>query len=116
MDQSRQIVVVEDVFVRSFLRTALERMGHRVICATPVEAVRVLRTGEIDLLVTNCPASFAEFGAAIPLVYVAAFPDPAAAESFTRWLPLRKPFQTVELRGAVDRLLSQETSAPPAGG
>ena len=105
MAESRKIVVVEDVFVRSFLRAALERMGHCVICPTQAEARRLLRSGEIDLLVTNTPSAFAEFGAAVPLLYIAAFPDPAAAAGFHRWLPLHKPFQSAELTAAVEKLL-----------
>src|SRR6266496_4452894 len=97
MTGPRQIVVVEDVFVRSFLRAALERMGHHVRCATPAEAVRLLESGAIDLLVTNTPGEFSQFGATVPLLYIAAFPDPVAAAAFQRWLPLRKPFPAAEL-------------------
>jgi hypothetical protein len=102
----RRIVVVEDVFVRKFLRVALERLGHVAICAMPVEAVRLIQGGEVDLLVTNTPAEFAEVGEMVPLLYVAAFPDPAAAAGFRRWLALRKPFQTGELSAAVEQLLA----------
>jgi DNA-binding response OmpR family regulator len=105
MPEQCQILVVEDAFVRSFLRAALERLGHEVICAQAEEALAQLRKGEIDLLVTNKPAEFAEFGEAVPLIYVAAFPDPSAAVAFRRWLPLRKPFQAAELTAAVERLL-----------
>jgi len=101
----RRIVVVEDVFVRKFLRAALERMGHVVICAMPAEALRLIHGGEVDLLVTNAPYDFAEVGEVIPLLYVAAFPDPAAAAGFRRWVPLRKPFQTGELSTAIEHLL-----------
>jgi len=105
MSEFRQIVVVEDAFVQSFLRAALERLGCVVICATPVEAAARLREGEIDLLVTNRPDAFEEFGEWLPLLYVAAFPNPAAAAAFRRWVPLRKPFQAAELTAAIDRLL-----------
>jgi hypothetical protein len=101
-----QIVVVEDVFVRNFLRAALERLGYTVICATVAEAKRFLQSDKADLLVTNTPGEFGEFGASIPLLYIAAFPDPAHATSFRQWLPLRKPFQSVELTAALERLLA----------
>jgi hypothetical protein len=100
-----RILVVEDVFVRSFLRTALERLGHTVVCASAADAVRHLKAGEVDLLVTNTPAAFGEFGEAVPLLFVAAFPDPALASTYRRWLPLRKPFQASELTIAVERLV-----------
>ena len=108
MPEPRQIVVVEDLFVRQFLQTALQRMGHHVTCAMPVEAARLIHQGGVDLLVTNSPATFAEFGDTVPLLYLAAFPDPSMAASFRRWIPLRKPFQTSELRASIDQLFAEE--------
>jgi len=98
-------VVVEDPFVRNFLRAALERHGHMVICANHAQAIELLRARSAHLLITNTPAEFAEFGATVPLLYTAAFPDPAMASSFTRWLPLPKPFQNDELLTSVRQLL-----------
>jgi hypothetical protein len=106
MPEPRQIVVVEDAFVRSFLRAALERLGCIVICAGTAEATERMRAGGIDLLITNTPAAFGEFGETVPLLYIAAFPEPAAAVAFRRWTPLRKPFQTSELTAAVEQLLA----------
>jgi len=105
MPDSRKIVVVEDVFVRSFLRTALARHGYEVICAAPAQAAQLLQNGGIDLLITNVPQTFAAFGAQVPLLYLAAFPDPALAVDYSRWLALRKPFQTTELMLLVEQLL-----------
>jgi two-component SAPR family response regulator len=105
MPDPRQIVVVEDVFVGNYLRAALERQGHTVSCPTSAEAMRRLQTGQVDLLVTNSPTAFSQFGDAVPLLYLAAFPEPAFATAFRVWLPLRKPFQTSELTAAVERLL-----------
>ena len=107
MANTRQIVVVEDVFVRAFLRTALERHGHRVTCAGPRAAKVLLQSGEVGLLITNVPEEFVEFGASVPLIYVAAFPDPSAAAAFATWRPLRKPFPTSELFSLVAELLPQ---------
>lgn len=105
MADARQIVVVEDVFVRTFLKAALERLGHTVTCASPAEATQLIESGKADLLVTNTPSVFAKCGALVPLLYMAAFPDPAEASAFLTWLPLRKPFQTSELIMLVERLL-----------
>jgi DNA-binding response OmpR family regulator len=105
MADSRRIVVVEDVFVRTFLRTALQRHGHQVTCASPTQAVELLKAGSVDLLVTNTPQLFAEFGSRVPLLYLAAFPDPLASMDFKRCLALRKPFQTADMVAMVERLL-----------
>jgi len=106
MGNPRHVVVVEDVFVRSFLRAALERIGYVAHCVSAEEAMRLLRSGEMDLLVTNAPETFSEFGDTIPLLYIAAFPNPANASDFRRWLPLHKPFQAHELNAAIQRLLA----------
>ena len=105
MPESRQIVVVEDVFVRAFLRMALERHGHAVTCAAPETARELLQNGKAGLLITNIPRSFQEFGASVPLIYVAAFPEPSEATAFARWRPLRKPFPTSELVALVRELM-----------
>jgi hypothetical protein len=106
MTDPRQIVVVEDVFVRTFLRAALERLGHTVLCPSRAEATNLLASGGIDLLVTNTPWDFAEFGESVPLLYIASFPDPVSAAAFRVWLPLGKPFQNSELVNVVERLLA----------
>ena len=102
---SGQIVIVEDVFVRSFLRTALERAGYLVACATTEEAVRLLGEGNAGLLITNTPLDFVAFAGSVPLLYLSAFPDPGAAETFMNWRSLRKPFQTRNLMRLVSELL-----------
>jgi DNA-binding response OmpR family regulator len=100
-----RIVVVEDVFVRSFLRTALERAGYQVFCATTGEAARSLGEGKTGLLITNSPRDFAAFGSAVPLLYLSAFPDAGEASEFTHWKSLRKPFHTSELMSLVGELV-----------
>ena len=67
------------------------------MCESPAAATGRLRAGNVDLLITNTPATFAEFGQMVPLLYLAAFPDPEAAADFERWLALSKPFQTTQL-------------------
>jgi hypothetical protein len=101
----RQILVVEDAFVSNLLRAILQRAGHCVTCESAAEASGRLRSGNVDLLITNTPATFAEFGRTVPLLYLAAFPNPEAAADFERWLALRKPFQTTELLAQTGRLL-----------
>jgi hypothetical protein len=105
MPEPRHIVVVEDLFIRQFLQAALRRLGYRVTGAMPAEATRLLLAGDVDLLITNNPSTFADFGADVPLLYLAAFPDIELAACFRRCVALRKPFQTSELRTAVEQLL-----------
>ena len=102
------IVVVEDSFVGGFLRTVLERRGYHVIPTTQQDALSLLRSPSpsVGLLITNIPQAFAEFGARIPLLYTAAFPDPEKAAGWRRWLGLRKPFQTDDLVKSVEILLA----------
>jgi hypothetical protein len=76
-----------------------------VTCESPDEAIALLRAGQADLLITNTPGDFTEFGKTVPLLYLAAFPDPQVAAPFDRWLSLRKPFPTAELVILTGRLL-----------
>src|ERR1041385_8141496 len=98
MPEPRHIVVVEDLFIRQFLQTALRRLGYRVTGAMPAEATRLLLAGEVDLLITNNPSTFPECGAAVPLLSLAAFPDIDWAAFSRRCVARQKPFQTSELR------------------
>jgi|SRR5215471_15077730 hypothetical protein len=99
------IVIVEDSLVRNFLRAALQRHGYLSVCASSDEAANILRSGRATLLITNSPAQFSEFGAVVPLLYLAAFPEPSAAASFDHWVALPKPFQNAALVHAVRQLL-----------
>lgn len=83
----------------------LQREGHEVTCESADAAAGLLRNEKVDLLITNTPTTFAEFGQSVPLLYLAAFPDPAAAAAFERWKALRKPFQTTELVSQAGRLI-----------
>jgi hypothetical protein len=100
------ILVVEDVFVRNFLRATLGRQGYHVICAEVADALVFLRErgGRVDLLITNMPLDFAEFGD-MPVLYLAAVPDPAAVQAFRQCVTLRKPFHPSQLLGHVAQLI-----------
>ena len=101
------IVVVEDPFVSGFLRNILERQGYKVISVEAQDGVSLLRSGGpgIGLLITNLPSEFAEFAGTVPLLYIAAFPDPSAASAFRKSRLLRKPFHTGQLLACVEQLL-----------
>jgi DNA-binding response OmpR family regulator len=106
------IVIVEDSFVGHFLRVVLQRHGHRAITADAREGLDLLRPGQsqVGLLITNIPALFVPFGEWVPLLYLAACPDPALVEGFRASRALRKPFHTDELMECVRELLAGDAS------
>lgn len=104
---SARIMVVEDPFVSSFLGSLLTKHGYQVVFAAGPQGLDLLRTGEAtpDLLVTNQPAIFAAVGDSLPLLYLAAFPEPEQASAFPICGTLRKPFQPRQLLEAVQDLV-----------
>lgn len=104
---SGAILVVEDSFVSGFLRNVLRRKGYRVIPMEAVEGVNLLRSGDcaVGLLITNLPGAFVEFAEHLPLLYLSACPDPAAASPFRTSRVLRKPFHPEQLLRCVEQLV-----------
>jgi DNA-binding response OmpR family regulator len=102
------ILVVEDLVVRNFLRMTLERRGYEVICAEPPDALQLLRDGAcpVDLLITNTPSLFTGF-LDVPVLYLAACPDPAVTQEFRECIALRKPFHPAQLMNHVADLMSK---------
>ena len=100
------ILVVEAAYVSDFLRTLLVRRGYAVVCASPHTACELLRSQptNVDVLITNNPREFADFPD-VPLLYMAACPDPAAIDGFRRSLKLTKPFQPRQLFDCLNQLL-----------
>lgn len=100
------ILVVEEQFVSEFLRTVLVHRGYQVICTRPGNARALLRRDRtsVHVLVTNVPLDFAAFPD-VPVLYVAAAPDPEVACGFERCLSLRKPFQARQLFDCIQQLL-----------
>ena len=100
------IVVVEDLFVRNFLRTILERRGYKVLPGEVRHGLTVLRDGslEVRLLITNVPAAFNEFADRVPLLYLAALPDPSLAAPYRNSRVLSKPFHPEDLLALVQEL------------
>jgi DNA-binding response OmpR family regulator len=103
---SGTILVVEDPSVGSFLLAWLSRKGYQVMCVDRAAALTLLgdATQRIDLLITNTPRAFAAFPG-VPLLYLAALPDPAAMRGFQRCASLRKPFLPAELLQRVEHLI-----------
>ena len=101
------IVVVEDPFVCHFIRTVLERRGYRVLSGDARHGLAALRDGsqQVQLLITNVPAAFTEFRSRVPLLYLAALPDPGLASPYRNSRVLSKPFHPNELLALVQELL-----------
>ncbi len=99
-------LIVEDPLIRRFVGGILKREGYAVVEAELDEALRTLRDepGAITLLITNVPGHFLEFAETVPLIYDAAFPDPALADCFRRCRTLRKPFRPGELASCAAEL------------
>jgi hypothetical protein len=103
---SARILVAEDPFVGSFLRTVLQRHGHKVVTGEAVYSSELVRQGRIaaDVVITNDPEAFLPLAGTLPLLYIAASPDPELASKFAACRVLRKPFHNDELLEAVEDL------------
>jgi CheY-like chemotaxis protein len=102
------VLIVEDPRVRRLIAGILKREAYAVIEAELEEALRILREApdSVALLITNVPAHFCEFAETLPLVYVAAFPDPALADRFRRCRTLHKPFRPCDLAQCAAELVA----------
>ena len=100
-------MVVEDPFVSGFVRNVLKRRGYEVAPVEAADGIGLLRAsdGRICLLITNLPGAFTEFAERVPLLYLAAFPDPKITSSFRSSRTLRKPFHPDQLFAYVEQLL-----------
>jgi hypothetical protein len=103
---SARILVAEDPFISSFLRTVLQRHGHQVVIGEAVRASELLRDGSViaNVVITNQPEAFLPLAGTLPLLYIAANPDPELASQFPTCRVLRKPFRNDELLEAVKEL------------
>ena len=84
----------------------LTQRGYRVICAGAKPARTLLEAdrASVQLLITNKPLEFAAFSD-LPVVYLAASPDPAALVPFVYCRALAKPFHPRRLMECVAQLL-----------
>ena len=101
-----RILVAEDPFLGTFLRTVLQKLGHKVITGEAFRACDLLREGRLvaDMVITNQPEAFLDFAQRIPLLYLASSPDDELAAGFAHCRVLRKPFRKEELLAAVEQL------------
>lgn len=103
-----KILVAEDPFIATFLRTILQRRGHKVVTGEASQASEFLRSGNFtaDVLITNNPVAFLPFADTIRILYIAASPDPLLASRFQFCRVLQKPFRNEELLETVDELIN----------
>ncbi len=104
------VAVIEDPFIRKLLRDILTRHGYQVVEYTAPHVAKLLRSGaeQINLIITNTPGEFLTFADAIPVLYLAAAPDPELAACFRRCRCIRKPFLAEELLTAIAELLEPD--------
>src|SRR5450755_2417395 len=100
------IVVVEDPYIRKYLRDVLVRQGYRVVGSDAPAATEMIlsRTDRVDLVITNSPASFLAFADTLPILYIAGAPDLDLASRFFCCRVLKKPFHPDHLVAAVREL------------
>lgn len=101
------VLVAEDPFINSFLRTVLQRHGYRVVTTDQRLGGNLMSTGAVqpDVIITNKPDVFLPFAEGCPMLYIAASPDPELALRFQMCRVLRKPFRYEDLLEAVDELV-----------
>jgi len=106
MEERGIIAVIEDPFVSKFLRDLLTRQGYRIVESTPSHITGLLeqRHEHVDLVITNAPDDLAGFPPEMPLLYLAAAPDPDLTARFSHCRAVRKPFQAQQLLTAVEEL------------
>jgi DNA-binding response OmpR family regulator len=97
------IVIVEDPFIRRFVRSILGRLGHYVMESDEADALKLAANGlgSVKLLITNKPDVFERLDRTVPILYLSATPDWDLAARFRNLRVLQKPFHAHELLEAV---------------
>lgn len=99
-----QIILVEDPFIRSYLRFLLGRKGYSVVDSDAVRACEKVEAGSAGIVITNHPEPFLPCADKVALIYLSTTPDMDLATQFPMCRVLRKPFQPEELVKAVEQL------------
>ena len=100
------VLMVEDPFVCTYVRSVLVRRGYEFVEADAEGALQVLARREppVCVLITNQPEPFLEYSDHVPVLYMASFPDLSLASRFRACRPLAKPFRSEQLVDAVEHL------------
>jgi DNA-binding response OmpR family regulator len=105
------IAVDEDPFIRKYLGDLLKRRGYRVVGSDATHTIEWIESGKeiVDLVITNTPWEFLPLAAKVPVLYLAAAPDPEAGLPFAAFRALKKPFLPDQLLAAVEELAGTMT-------
>ena len=100
------IAVTEDPFIRKLLGDVLKKHGYRVVGSSASNTIEMIESGRepVELVITNEPGEFMSVAGKVPLLYLAAVPDPAMGSHFAYFRALSKPFRPEELLAAVEEL------------
>ncbi len=111
-DSDAAVVLVEDAFIRRYIHAVLATREPSLVDADAAYAIELLRSGErkVALLITNRPQDFDVFAGELPILYLAAQPDPIVAAGFRECRMLRKPFTPAELSAAVTAMIDHIVS------
>ena len=101
---SQAIVVVEDPLVQRFVCSVLESVGQAAVECDARNAIDLVSSGNVKLLITNTPQLFERFAHQLLLVYMAQCPDPDLASPFRECRILQKPFRARQLLQAVGEI------------
>jgi hypothetical protein len=108
---SAVIVIVEDPFIRRFVRSVLGKSGHAVMESDTQDALK-LSPDSVKLLITNQPQVFEHLGHTVPILYLSGTPDWALASRFPNLRILQKPFHAHQLLEAVGAATDSLNIAP----
>jgi hypothetical protein len=106
MEEPGPIILVEDPFIRNYLRFLLIRHGYSVVESEPSRACELVDSTRTSVVITNKPESFVGCAPNLALIYLATAPDLDVAAKFPSCRVVRKPFQPGELLSAIEQLLS----------
>lgn len=118
------ILIIEDeFFIARDLSRIVEEMGHSVcgVVGSADAAIKVAESQKPSLLLADLRLADGEFGGIraaeqitsltdIPVVFVTAYPDQAAASRVNKPLIVRKPFHPASVVHAVQQALSRRPS------
>lgn len=106
------LVLVEDAFIRRYIRAVLAGCGRSMVEAESAHAIELVRSKErkVALLITNRPQDFELFAGELPILYLSAQPDETVAARFRECRMLRKPFTPAELSAALTAMIGPNVS------